>query len=85
MTLGGISAEEMAAQASRVFGTCQHVKAESVVLSTGEVVASVCVNCLTRLPASWGCRDCEYGEVRVMGDPRPVRHLMAPCAAHIAP
>jgi hypothetical protein len=80
---GGISAEEATARASRLFGRCQHERAEHVVLTTGEIVASVCVNCLQRLPASWGCADCEYGEIRTLGDPLPARILTSPCRAHV--
>lgn len=63
---------------------CQHDAVEPVVLLTGKIVATVCVGCLARLPASWGCPDCEYADVQTLGEAWPLRVLVVPCPPHRA-
>ena len=68
---------------------CPHEKAEPVTVQTvwptvePEIVAKVCVACLERLPAAWGCQDCEWveGHRRAM-DYRPRLILARPCSKH---
>lgn len=61
---------------------CLHEAVAPVSLPSGEVVASVCEDCLTRLPASWGCEDCEYVETRALGCAGSTRVVGRPCEQH---
>lgn len=55
--------------------TCLHSRAEPVTLLTGETVAALCADCLTKLPAAW--IDClktghdELAEATELGSSRP--------------
>lgn len=61
---------------------CPHDEVEPVKLCTGEVVATVCVRCLGRLPAAWGCNDCSYAEVGAHGSPTVTRVMSDLCSRH---
>jgi hypothetical protein len=64
---------------------CPHDVTEPVmidVLSGSEVIARVCVACLTDLPAAWGCTRCEWIEERMLCDPQPQKLLARPCQKH---
>lgn len=50
---GGITAEEASINLKIAFGGCPHLRAEPVILSTGEQVACVCASCLRQLPREW--------------------------------
>ena len=82
----GVSADELAARIGAAFGPCQHEHTVPVdLVVTGEVVAALCEDCLTRLPASWGCQDCEYVDDVRLCEPTPRRVMVAPCARHTRP
>lgn len=49
---------------------------------TIEVVARLCVTCHDRLPAGWGCTDCEWVEDRRLCDPAPTLILARPWPTH---
>jgi hypothetical protein len=73
--------------------TCRHPQADTVVLSTGEVAACVCVGCFAELPADYIDRqlqaahlqatcsheDAEY--VMTAGSAIPVRKFCTECSA----
>lgn len=66
---------------------CAHERTEPVDVrdhTTGGTVtvARICRECLTQLPAAWGCADCEWAEERRVCDVVPTRVLAAPCAQH---
>lgn len=83
MTAFGITTEEALASASAAVGPCAHRRTAPVaLLVTGEVVAALCEDCLERLPASWGCDDCEYIDVTRLGDATPRRVMGRPCQRH---
>lgn len=50
---GGVTTQEACINIKIALGGCRHTQAEPVMLSTGELVASVCVSCLSALPADW--------------------------------
>lgn len=68
--------------------TCPHENTEPVEVGGHwgahlEVVAQICVDCLERLPAEWGCEDCEWVEgPRRLSDPAPRLTLAQPCSKH---
>lgn len=70
--------------------TCAHEQYEPVEvrdpLDAGQgavtVIANVCTRCLDRLPAAWGCTDCEWYEERRVMDPVPYQILALRCPAH---
>lgn len=47
-----------------------------------EIAARICSSCLDRLPAAWGCGDCEWAEVRRLCDRDGRLVLTAPCKEH---
>lgn len=68
--------------------TCPHTDTEPVDVrdpSTGVVgtVARICIGCLDRLPAAWGCGDCSWIEERSYADIRPTLSLGSPCPRHM--
>lgn len=50
---GGVTMAEATVSIRMALEGCTHDQAEPVVLSTGEVVACVCVACIEALPADW--------------------------------
>lgn len=66
--------------------TCPHettepVEAMATLDAVPEVVARLCVDCLERLPASWGCEDCDWFETRTYATPWQLM-LGKPCSKH---
>lgn len=51
--LGGITTEEAGIRMKAALGGCTHANPEPVELTTGEVVAAVCPDCLQPLPPSY--------------------------------
>lgn len=47
-----------------------------------EIVACLCLSCYERLPASWGCPDCEWFEERKLNDYVAQLRLGRPCPKH---
>ena len=63
---------------------CGHEKFADVTLSDGVTVANLCVDCDARLPADWGCTDCEYEAMLTpWGSKAPARRIVStPCPKH---
>jgi len=67
--------------------TCPHETTAAVEIgghwgAPTEIVARLCVDCLERLPASWGCEDCEWYETQRLRDAAPQKRLGRPCSKH---
>lgn len=68
--------------------SCAHEHTEPVevrdLLTPGEVevVARLCVDCGERLPAGWGCEDCQWVEVQALCQRQPDLVPGRPCAVH---
>lgn len=67
--------------------TCPHETTEPVEVRTyidsaPEIVARLCVDCYERLPASWGCGECEWYDERRVGDAVAQVRLGRPCSIH---
>lgn len=50
---GGVTTQEACINIEMALGGCAHNQAEPVILSTGELVACVCISCLRALPFDW--------------------------------
>ena len=61
---------------------CSHPDVEPVTLVTGETVAMVCIHCMERLPAEWGCDECSWVDITRLGSASPEYALGAPCDDH---
>lgn len=49
----GVTAEQACLSMEILAGGCPHRQSEPVTLSTGELVACICVKCYRQLPADW--------------------------------
>lgn len=79
----GVTADELVVRIGATYGPCRHDRTVAVdLVVTGEVVAALCEDCLTRLPASWGCEECEYIEDRRICSATPSRVMGRPCERH---
>lgn len=66
---------------------CPHDDVEPVEVrdrTTGKtiVVGNICRQCLDRLPAQWGCPDCEWVDIRSLADTAPRLVPGMPCKRH---
>jgi hypothetical protein len=65
---------------------CAHVNAEPVELITGEVVAAVCADCLTKLPPEWlGCDHTTAVDITSFGLPPGSEVICNGCGGIYAP
>jgi hypothetical protein len=82
MDLGGVTARDAGLSLVANLRSCRHERSEPVILSTGELVAALCSDCLVELPKSWGCADCAWVEIRRLCDVIPQVLLGEPCDKH---
>jgi hypothetical protein len=62
---------------------CRHERTEPVTLSSGEVVAKVCADCLERLDFRHGCPDCEWEDIHVAQQLAPIATVLVyDCGGH---
>lgn len=47
---------------------CRHPQAEPVILTTGELVACVCIGCYHQLPADYIAFQCDHSETMAYAD-----------------
>lgn len=53
MTTAADAGERLSVIMAMAGGGCRHLRAEPVILCTGEQVACVCVSCFRQLPRDW--------------------------------
>lgn len=61
---------------------CGHRHREPVRTMAGEIVAQICLDCDEALIAEWGCLDCGWDWLGVLGQPRLRMLLMERCERH---